>query len=229
MWLTTVPIAHRGLHDNDVPENSLEAFRSAKENGCAIELDLYHTSSNEFIVFHDEDLRRMCGVPGSVYDILFPYAYTLINRKGKITRNFIPTLSEVFTLIRNKVPIVIEVKDENISDDGAIKLIQLILHYGGDVAVHSYSSETLATIRKYDKNLTLGIVCDVFDDTVDVSNVDFVACDVTALTPDIKDNLNMPLIGFTIKGEQQFKKYGHLVDNITFEIDSADSKTDWWK
>ncbi len=37
-WLIEQPIAHRGLHDSKVPENSLTAFAKAIEAGYPIEL-----------------------------------------------------------------------------------------------------------------------------------------------------------------------------------------------
>ena len=61
-------IAHRGLHraDRSVPENSLSAFRDAAENGYAIELDVHLTADDRVVVFHDDSLRRVCGVEQDV-------------------------------------------------------------------------------------------------------------------------------------------------------------------
>ena len=54
-------IAHRGLHDGKVPENSLSAFRAAVREGFPIETDLHITADGEVVVFHDDSLARMCG------------------------------------------------------------------------------------------------------------------------------------------------------------------------
>ena len=51
-WITKTPIAHRGLHNKDIPENSLSAFKNAIEHGYAIEIDLQITKDNKIIVFH---------------------------------------------------------------------------------------------------------------------------------------------------------------------------------
>ena len=58
--------AHRGLHTEDgtVPENSLPAFRAAAEAGYAVEMDVHLTADDQLVVFHDDTLERMCGVPG---------------------------------------------------------------------------------------------------------------------------------------------------------------------
>jgi len=54
-------IAHRGLHDGKViPENSLLAFKKAIENNYAIEFDVTISKDNQAIIFHDDDLLRLC-------------------------------------------------------------------------------------------------------------------------------------------------------------------------
>jgi hypothetical protein len=56
-------IAHRGLHGGaeNVPENSLQAFEIAAEKGYPIETDIHVTKDGRVAVFHDDDLKRMCG------------------------------------------------------------------------------------------------------------------------------------------------------------------------
>jgi len=59
--------AHRGLHSEDktVPENSLEAFRQARDAGYGMELDVQLSKDGEVVVFHDDTLERICGVKRS--------------------------------------------------------------------------------------------------------------------------------------------------------------------
>ena len=54
-----VPICHRGLHSSSISENSMEAFKLAKEKGFAIELDIHKLSDGNFAVFHDKNMKRM--------------------------------------------------------------------------------------------------------------------------------------------------------------------------
>lgn len=58
--------AHRGLHGEGVPENSLPAFRRAREHGFGVELDVHLTADGELAVIHDSELGRMCGQGGIV-------------------------------------------------------------------------------------------------------------------------------------------------------------------
>lgn len=68
--LMGVHYAHRGLHDNksDAPENSMAAIRKAVESGYGIEFDVQLTRDRIPVVFHDESLKRVCGVEGNVRD-----------------------------------------------------------------------------------------------------------------------------------------------------------------
>ena len=60
--------AHRGLFEADqsVPENSLPAFRAAVKAGYGVELDVQLTKDKQVVVFHDDDLKRACGVDARV-------------------------------------------------------------------------------------------------------------------------------------------------------------------
>ncbi|MBQ6559271.1 MAG: metallophosphoesterase [Erysipelotrichaceae bacterium] len=94
--------AHRGL-SYLYPENTLEAFQHAFEYDiCGIELDVQLSRDNQLVVIHDETLNRTTNMQGYVKD------YTLeelkeaeIRYKGNIYR--IPTLAEVFSLLRNSL------------------------------------------------------------------------------------------------------------------------------
>ena len=62
------PIAHRGLHGGDIPENSMPAFERAVDNGYNIELDVHITIDGVVVVFHDDTLTRVCGVDKKIAD-----------------------------------------------------------------------------------------------------------------------------------------------------------------
>ena len=53
-FLTKTPIAHRGLHDANRPENSFAAFQAAIEKGYAIETDVRISKDHRLIIFHDD-------------------------------------------------------------------------------------------------------------------------------------------------------------------------------
>ncbi|MFR6641692.1 MAG: glycerophosphodiester phosphodiesterase family protein [Christensenellales bacterium] len=64
--LFTRPIAHRGLHDELTPENSLSAFSRAVKAGFPIELDVRPIDDGSVVVFHDDSIKRMTNRDGYV-------------------------------------------------------------------------------------------------------------------------------------------------------------------
>lgn len=99
--------AHRGLYNEKVSENSMEAFRLAVKNNVAIELDVHLTKDNVLVVIHDEDLKRLTGKEGTVEDLTIKELqenYKLLD--GQI----IPRFEDVLDLVHEQVPIFVELK-----------------------------------------------------------------------------------------------------------------------
>ena len=55
--------AHRGLHDDEKPENSLAAYKAALDKGYGIEFDVHLLKDGSLAVMHDSDLKRTTGRP----------------------------------------------------------------------------------------------------------------------------------------------------------------------
>lgn len=149
------PIAHRGLHSETVPENSLEAFSLAMESGFCIEFDLHLSKDGIPIVFHDETLERLTGSNGKVAN------YTLESLKTlflKNTNQKIPTLEEVLELVAGKVPLIIEIKNNN--HDGVIEseVMKRLIHYKGDYTIQSFNPMTLKWLREHYPSTILGML-----------------------------------------------------------------------
>ena len=100
-------VAHRGLWNKDISENSLKAFARAVENNFAIEFDVHLTKDNELVVIHDEDLKRLTGIEGIVEHLSLKELqenYSLLDGQK------IPSLIEVLDLINEQVPCLVELK-----------------------------------------------------------------------------------------------------------------------
>ena len=100
-------VAHRGLWNEKVSENSLEAFRLAIKNNVAIELDIHLTKDNDLVVIHDEKLERLTGKEGIVEDLTtkeLQENYKLLDGQK------IPRFEEVLELVNEQVPILVELK-----------------------------------------------------------------------------------------------------------------------
>src|SRR5262249_31300242 len=109
-WLLRLPIAHRGLHGLDVPENSLAAFRAAMRRGYAIEFDVRLAKDDVPVVFHDAALGRMTGVAGLVAETAVA-ALRELRLNG--SEEHVPTLAEVLRVVNGRVPLLIELKTPN--------------------------------------------------------------------------------------------------------------------
>ena len=96
--------AHRGLHGDGVPENSLQAFRLAAENGYGAELDVHLSKDGRLVVMHDESLMRTAGVERNIADCT---AAELSEMRLEGTAQKIPYLEEVLPIFAGKTPLII--------------------------------------------------------------------------------------------------------------------------
>ena len=70
-------IAHRGLHSSSIPENSLLSFQKALVNDYAMEFDLTITKDEKVVVFHDDNLLRLCNVDKDIEEVDYSYLKNL--------------------------------------------------------------------------------------------------------------------------------------------------------
>jgi len=141
-----VNYAHRGLHtrDKSVPENSLEAFRLAARQGYGVELDVQLTKDGHVVVFHDATLDRVCGVEGRVDE--FTYG-ELCKFRLCGSEYGIPLLSEVLAVIRNRGPIVLEIKPGKRNKELCRKTYEILSTYRGDVCIESFHPMIVSWFR----------------------------------------------------------------------------------
>lgn len=148
-------IAHRGLHNinEGVPENSLSAFENACKKGLAIELDVRLTKDGKVVVFHDKNLKRMCGVDANVSDFTYEQLSAF---KLKDTNEKIPLLSQTLKLVKGRVPLLIEIKGEQGLFDIEKRTYNLLRKYKGKVAVQSFSPMSMLWFRIFAPNVERG-------------------------------------------------------------------------
>ena len=157
-------VAHRGYFDNasNAPENSLAAFSKAVDHGFAVELDVQLTVDGKLVVFHDADLKRMCGDDRILRECTYEelQQLTLVNSQEKI-----PLFSEVLSVINEKVPMVIEVKGEHEPDVIAMHLAEEMEGYQGIYCIESFRPKALMWYRRNHPEVLRGqLSTDVFRD-----------------------------------------------------------------
>ncbi len=164
-----VKYAHRGLHDDNTPENSIAAFRAAKDVGFGVELDIQFTADKQVVVFHDADLKRMCGIDKRVdaltYDELTQY--TLLE-----SDQHIPLLSDVLEAL-DTTPVLCEIKSHGAVTDCSLceAAYPLLLAYGGPLCVESFNPFVIRWFRRHHPDIIRGILSMKYDDTSGVTRV----------------------------------------------------------
>jgi len=140
--------AHRGLYEKDqsIPENSLTAFQRAAEKGYGVELDVQLSKDGHVMVFHDDTLKRMCGVDGNIWD------YTLEELQAfrlKETDERIPLFPEVLKVLENGAgPLIVELKNGPKNDELAFKTYEFLKTYPGIYCIESFNPFLVNWFRK---------------------------------------------------------------------------------
>jgi len=147
-------IAHRGLHDDERPENSLSAFKAAVKRGFPIEIDIHLTKDGKVVVFHDETLKRMCGVDKCIADLTLR---EIKKHKLADSQETIPTLFECLEAVGGKVPLLIEFKMERGNTKELCKAADKILSgYKGDYLIQSFYPQVVRWYKKHRKDVCRG-------------------------------------------------------------------------
>ena len=237
---TRIPIAHRGLHSPGVPENSLAAAQAAIDAGYGIEIDIQPAAGCVPMVFHDYDLSRLAGDEAYITDISTEdlAGFSLLG-----SDQHIPTLAEMLRTVAGKVPLLIEIKDQ----DGRLgdqigdlhrHVAEALQGYDGPVAVMSFNPNTVAAFHEIAPDIACGLTTCAFpeddwpmldeetrDNLAAISDYDrsgacFISHDKGDLTNPRVDALKAegtPILCWTIRSPEQETTARQIADNITFE------------
>lgn len=138
--------AHRGLHGPDAPENSMEAFRRAKDAGYGIELDVHLLTDGNLAVIHDSLLKRTTGADGRIEDL---ETSQLKEYFLEGTQETIPQFQQVLDLFSGCAPLIVELKcvDNNYAAlcDTVCKMLD---NYNGPYCMESFDPRCIYWLRK---------------------------------------------------------------------------------
>ncbi len=235
------PLAHRALHgvSDGRPENSKAAIRAACDAGYGIEIDIQRSADDEAMVFHDYDLARLTGESGSVLDRSAQQLQQIRLRGGD---EGIPTLAEVLDLVAGRVPLLIEIKDQ----DGAMgprvgplekSVADTLEGYGGPVAVMSFNPNSVQKMAEYSPGIVRGLVSGapevrrwgILPETTErLSRIaDYEAAGCSFISHEVADLSNprvaalkqqgAHILCWTVKSPEQEAQARKTADNITFE------------
>lgn len=235
------PLAHRALHDvtDGRPENSRSAIRAAIAAGYGIEIDVQLSADGAAMVFHDYELDRLTGAEGAVR-VQPANALAQIELTGG--NEGIPTLPEILDLIGGRVPLVVEIKDQDGSmgrDIGPLEdaTAAALQGYLGDIAVMSFNPNSVALMAELAPDIPRGLVTSAYryddwplpkatcDRLRDIPDYDLVGA--SFISHEAAD-LNRPRVFdlktsgamvccWTIRSAEQEAEARKIADNITFE------------
>ena len=235
------PLAHRALHDvrDGRPENSRAAIRAAIAAGYGIEIDVQLSADGAAMVFHDYSLDRLTGAKGPIR-LCRADELAQIHLTGG--EEGVPTLPEVLDLVAGRVPLVIEIKDQDGDMGPAIGPLEeataaALRGYEGDVAVMSFNPHAVARMAELAPDVPRGLVtsayrydewplskttCDRLRDIPDYDRVgaSFISHEVDDLTrarvSELKA-LGAMICCWTVRTVEEEKIARQIADNITFE------------
>lgn len=237
-----IPIAHRGFHDCDGsfeggrgPENSRESIFHAVQNGLGVEIDVRFTKDYIPIVFHDNNLKRLCGIE----DYLSNINYNDLKSFKLRNNEKLPTLEEILSIIDGKIPLLIEFKKlnkmqnyNNINEE----LFFLLAKYVGPLALMSFDSKFIMHLSKKLPQIIRGIVLEKFDydnkfftskiesriteNQMKQFGISFISLKYNHLNKNFYNynkRKKRNILTWTINSKLGAEKVKSLCDNITFE------------
>jgi glycerophosphoryl diester phosphodiesterase len=232
--LTNQAISHRGYYDDKFPENSKEAFEKAFKFKYAIELDVRLSKDDIVVVFHDDDLKRMCDVDGLVHDKTLAELQTL-KLKGIDTR--ILTLEQTLKLTSGQVPLIIELKDMGNQKDNKLlsKLVgEMLKGYQGQFAIQSFNPQIVGYFKNHYPDIIRGQLVSKLDNykmsalkrfvlknllLIPFNQPDFINSKMNHIPPVLKmwKKSGRVAISYVAKNEKEMIKALFFFDNIIFE------------
>ena len=235
-------IAHRGFHSKDktIPENSMQAFRLAVENNYGIELDLQYSKDFKIVVFHDETLERICGVPGRVDE----YTYDELQQFQLCGQNeTIPLFSDVLEMVDGKVPFIIELKHCRNNSRLCEEVYRMLKDYKGDYCIESFNPLIVRWFKKHAPHIYRGQLSSTCHDlkqsapltlvfwlalclTNFLSRPNFIAYNKThtPLTVKIAHSLGAVPVGWTVRNKDDIKHLETKNKTVIFEFYQPASK-----
>ena len=147
-------IAHRGA-SHDAPENTLQAFQRAAEQGAnGLEFDVQLSADGVPVIIHDANLERTTNGRGRVSEQTFEQLQQWDAGQG----NKIMSLEQLFAMFESTLLYNVEIKPYKLRNNGLEKSIaQLITKFGLEkqVIVSSFLPASLRRFRKFQAADTL--------------------------------------------------------------------------
>lgn len=214
------PIAHRGITsiNKKILPNTLEACRNTIDKNIPIEIDIRLTKNNNLIAMHgiyvlleNNELKHYKKL--NDFDINNKY----INK----SKCKIPRLEQILYEVQGKIPILLDIKFENIFDKIKIEKIlrKTLSTYPGDIFIQSWS--VFKKINNIKRGIIIPLMPILTDLMLKIFKYDFISFNCNKLDMDMAIKLKKTgkpvlLWNYDKHKHEFFKKY--LNANIIIDI-----------
>ncbi len=229
-WLFNTLIAHRGIYDAKIPENSKESFKACAEAGVAVEAD-FVWYNGEVRCYHSDKASNKLGQPTSCAE--------------KIPLEDSITLKEFLEIINGKVPIIFDIKDAHFRNRRLeLAIMQELKNYEGKFVVQSFNPKVVNWFKKnYPKihrgqvgHSLRGLRNKVPNPILIAINFllfytgqpDYIMYDLDKnvhILPTFNSIVGLPVLGYAPKSEKETYEYKGVFDN--FVCENLADKSNW--
>ncbi len=232
-WLKNSNIAHRGLHDEIRPENSMPAFLAGMEKGYPVEIDVHLTTDGKVVIFHDHKTKRVCGVDGEIENMTFSETQEL---RLCGTDEKIPLLSDLCAVATT--PILCELKNltKNIGPLES-ETLRILQESGVEFAIQSFNPYSILWYAKNAPEVLRGQLSSFYDDQKRClrrymlkamllnrkSKPDFISYDESNMpnkyvSKYCKKHAGTAKLVWTIRSQERIEELQNFVDSFIFEL-----------
>lgn len=205
-------ITHRGIYNNiTIYENSIESIMYSIKNNLSVSIEIRMTKDKEIIVFNDKEMKRLIKLKDNVDSITK-------EDLDYISQFHIPTLTEVLKMIDNKVPIIINIKEDNKIIRN--KLLNILEPYKNNIAIHSEIVEAVRFYKK--KNFIVGLIINEKINDIYLEkdiDVDFLTIKYN-LIDKVRSNIlksKYYIIGYTLETREDVEYYIKMYNNLIID------------
>lgn len=218
--LTLTPeslFAHRGLHDDTRPKNSLSAIAAAGDAGYGIEFDIHLSSDGVPFVSHDADTLSDTGI-----ELLIGATRSEVLRELTFNSNgeHLATLDDVLRAVGPNVPLLVEIKPTRRVEETVTAVQQLLEGREQRAALQSFQPSIVHAAKRSGAGFAVGQLGESSNAAMPlherlywrtlVTNAwvrpDFLAMEVSSLASPVvkfwRERLRCPLLGWTVINDE---------------------------
>jgi glycerophosphoryl diester phosphodiesterase len=206
------------------PENTLAALRLAIAEGADYaEIDVQETADGALVVLHDQDLRRLAGVPKGIWEMTLAEVQAIdvsASFGPEFKGEHLATLEDFIEAARGRIKLNIELKYNGHDQRLAERVVDLLheRNFTDQVVISSLSSAGLAEVRRHDPHLRIGFIVGKSVGDVTREDVDFLSLRQGEITPRLLRQARqrgLPVHAWTVNRREDMMKLLCLgVDNL---------------